>query len=462
MATGIMRLKINSISVGTTNFILIGIIIAKQNPRLVISKKDNTTWYVFTFTLRDSPEGFLNVTAWGSFEYINKINATFKIGDVVDIVNAKISFRKNEGAINQFTPSVTSCLGLTLYQNGSQISKHDQNDCKLYQYLLRLPTRSPNSCLVIADIHSHGKILCGKYCCLMVAVRQVNNAKCIKSKTGVECNLREITVMDKTHSSLILLIWNDELVKSASQWIPRETILFLADVRLDWSEFKENMIAIVTGKTIITENPCTKEAEALRNFSELCSIGPITTINTTFVVPDVETIVNIMSCKNIKKTCNIQGMQEFTALVYAVISKFDIDGLTSFVYTKCNLCGSRVNNDFKTCLNFECISNMPVGHGVEDLRCVLNIRMSLTDSSGTLENCQVSDHTATKLLGSVEDFLSMSSTQKTEIKWKYLFTNCAVKLVIPKYQPKKKLIISIVDIRNEGNIFQYISDMPLF
>lgn len=39
MNSGVMRLKLNSISAGTTNFLAVGIIIAIQSPKVIVSKK---------------------------------------------------------------------------------------------------------------------------------------------------------------------------------------------------------------------------------------------------------------------------------------------------------------------------------------------------------------------------------------------------------------------------------------
>lgn len=38
MTTAVTRLKLNSICAGTTNFLVVGIIIAKQNPKVIKSK----------------------------------------------------------------------------------------------------------------------------------------------------------------------------------------------------------------------------------------------------------------------------------------------------------------------------------------------------------------------------------------------------------------------------------------
>lgn len=65
-------------------------------------------------------------------------------------------------------------------------------------------------------------------------------------------------------------------------------------------------------------------------------------------------------------------------------------------------------------------------------------------------------------VGQVNNFQSMSLSQRTELKWKYLFTNCAMKLVISKTYPEEKPTILVVDIDNKGPIFQFITSIPIY
>jgi hypothetical protein len=43
-------------------------------------------------------------------------------------------------------------------------------------------------------------------------------------------------------------------------------VLFLADIRVDWNDFKKAITVSTTGKTIVTENPRTTKAQHLQNF----------------------------------------------------------------------------------------------------------------------------------------------------------------------------------------------------
>lgn len=43
---------------------------------------DSKQKYVFSFTVRDSPEDIINVSVWGSKNYISHLYDSYKVGDV--------------------------------------------------------------------------------------------------------------------------------------------------------------------------------------------------------------------------------------------------------------------------------------------------------------------------------------------------------------------------------------------
>jgi len=67
-----------------------------------------------------------------------------------------------------------------------------------------------------------------------------------------------------------------------------------------------------------------------------------------------------------------------------------------------------------------------------------------------------------KIFYQIKNFQTMSLNQKTELKWKYLFTNCTIKIVLTKASTGKKLTVVIVDIENTGPICQYTSYVPIY
>lgn len=55
------------------------------------------------------------------------------------------------------------------------------------------------------------------------------------------------------------------------------------------------------------------------------------------------------------------------------------------------------------CFNPECPSNLNMELGLYELESVLNIRLSLTDSTGSIENCILYHQAAMKILNQVRN-----------------------------------------------------------
>lgn len=91
---------LKDLNVGLVDFRVCGIIISKESAKAVSSKNfiSNSTSErgVFTFTIRDSVEDFLNVSYWGKVQFVEDIDSSFPIGSAVTIYNpqVRVSIRK--------------------------------------------------------------------------------------------------------------------------------------------------------------------------------------------------------------------------------------------------------------------------------------------------------------------------------------------------------------------------------
>lgn len=62
-----------------------------------------------------------------------------------------------------------------------------------------------------------------------------------------------------------------------------------------------------------------------------------------------------------------------------------------------------VDNAHLMCFNPQCPMNLRMEVGSDELESILNIRISLTDCTGTLENCILHHQAATKVLSEVSN-----------------------------------------------------------
>lgn len=80
---GVQRVHLNNLNINLKNAFIVGIIIAKNNPRIFGSKKRNgESRGVTSFTLRDSDVDTIYVDVWGSEYYVITFYERFLVGDV--------------------------------------------------------------------------------------------------------------------------------------------------------------------------------------------------------------------------------------------------------------------------------------------------------------------------------------------------------------------------------------------
>lgn len=58
----------------------------------------------------------------------------------------------------------------------------------------------------------------------------------------------------------------------ASKWKQRTTILFITDVKVEWSSFLRAYTATITSRSIVTEDPIGPEVLALHNYAKTAAL----------------------------------------------------------------------------------------------------------------------------------------------------------------------------------------------
>lgn len=417
---------------------------------MILSKKDASPRGVWNFTLRDSPEDHVNVTVWGSPAFVEKCAEEFHIGDVVSVTKARITFRVTGGVDDNFRPDVSSQFQLTLSEGSSEISHHNFPDASSFLHLMHIPTKQSQDTVPLRDINANGNALQGSFINLLVAVQNVQRVRQIKTQDGRQCDLREVVVFDHTSSGVSLQLWDKELINLASHWKPRETILFLADVKMRWNSFHNSCVPEFNSKTVITVDPQTPDAECLSVYARAALLQPSAIIdNLANNIVDISSIKNVMSVRavlsrawaNLNTTMS-EEEQQFTALVYSVITHLDLHH-ENVVLVKCTSCNV-VSPSGNSCSNSQCA----VEQGLEPFvpNRMFNIRISLSDHTGTLENCRLTNEAAEAVLGcSVPHFDAMSYDQKDLLRMNFILERCATRILVLKpSNVRRQLYVSIV------------------
>ncbi|XP_055529864.1 protein hold'em [Wyeomyia smithii] len=445
--------RINHIDQESRSFILVGVIIAKSDPKFFESTSSHrpasstsTSRGVMTLTIRDSDRDTINCTLWNTRNTIESYDNLFHIGDVVNITRPKVipaCLDRSE----QYNPRSTSVYSLSLGENDeSKIKLHEGCSLDPIRKLISVPTVPASDTYLLTDIATGGHGINGQNVNVLVVVRSIRPRKQIViSKTGKLKYLREVIVMDTSHAGMSMKFWNNEYVDRIDKWIPLTTVLLIMDVRVEFDQYYKTICLGMSGRTIITEDPAIEEADRLLiHAMKTSTLGSELLYSTLSTNIDPSTITSVMTVQQIvdRAEGDLKTEEEqFTALCYAVITRFDLDGCSKITSRKCLNCKNLLKISDSKCQREDCQNNL------SHISVSFDIPVDITDHTGTLPNCRLMNQAAENTLNcKVEAFLRMGDTQKGKLKWRYLLERCVLKLVIKRKSPVRfQTLYTILD-----------------
>nr|KAF6490212.1 meiosis specific with OB-fold [Molossus molossus] len=319
------------------NLKIIGIVIGKTDVKGFPDRKNiGSERYTFSFTIRDSPTHFINATSWGNKDYIRSLSDSFRVGECVIIENPLIQ-RKELEREEKFSPTTPSDCKLLLSEDHSivKVCSSYEVDTKLLS-LIHVPVKESQDYYSLGDIVANGHSLDGRIINVLAAVRSVGEPKYFTTSDRRKGQRCEVKLYDEMESSFAMICWDNESILLAQSWMPRETVIFASDVRINFDKFRDCMTATVISKTIITTNPETPEANILLNFiRENKETNSLDDVIDSYLKESVNlnTIVDVYTVEQLKvKALKNKGKAvPFYGILYAYISTLNIDDETTKV-----------------------------------------------------------------------------------------------------------------------------------
>ncbi|XP_039102771.1 meiosis-specific with OB domain-containing protein isoform X1 [Hyaena hyaena] len=413
------------------NLKIIGIVIGKTDVRGFPDRKNaGSERYTFSFTIRDSPAHFVNAASWGSEGYIRSLSDSFRIGECVIIENPLIQ-RKELEREEKFSPATPGSCKLLLSENHStvKVCSSCEVDTKLLA-LIYLPIKESRDYYSLGDIVANGHSLDGRIINVLAAVKSVGEPKYFTTSDRRKGQRCEVKLYDETESSFTMICWDNESILVAQSWMPRETVIFASDVRINFDKFRNCMTATVISKTIITTNPDTPEANILLNFiRENKETNPLDGEIDNYLKESINlnAIVDVYTVEQLKvKALKNEGRADpFYGILYAHISTLNIDGATTTVVRhRCSGCGYIMKEAAGTCITCNRDSLE-----FKSVFLSFHLLIDVTDHTGTLHSCSLTGGVAEETLGcTVNEFLTMTDAQKTALKWQLLLERSKIYL----------------------------------
>ncbi|XP_055507067.1 meiosis-specific with OB domain-containing protein isoform X2 [Leucoraja erinacea] len=407
-----------------------GIVIGKIDPKGFPDRKNiGTERYTFTFTIRDDTVYFINVASWGREEYVRSLSNSFRIGDCVVIENPLVQTKDAEKE-ERFSPSTSSCYKLLVSENFSTVKLcHDPEVEARLLSLLHLPVKNHQDYYSLGDIAHNGQSLNGSLINILASVKSIGEQKHFTTadkRKGQRC---EVKLFDETVPSFLMNCWDNESIQLAQTWVPRETVLFIADARVNYDNYRNCMTAAVVAKSIITTNPDTREANLLFNFAKDHAGNDDEDPEQIDELINLHSIVDVFTVQQFKnKAIDHCGKSEsIYGIMYAYITMFNIDSDNSkIIKSRCGRCRMLVDIGSDVCTNPSCSFG---AMSSSNIITNFDFWVDVSDHTGTLPSCNLVGNTAEKTLGyTIEEFCSLTEEQKTLLKWNFLLERCKIYL----------------------------------
>uniref|UniRef100_A0AAY5KEY1 MEIOB-like N-terminal domain-containing protein n=1 Tax=Esox lucius TaxID=8010 RepID=A0AAY5KEY1_ESOLU len=461
---------ISDLHPNTTHPRVAGVIIGKTDVKSFPDrKKIGLDRFTFGFTIKDSPDYFINVSSWGNDRYINGLSNSFSVGDCVIIENPLVATKDSEKD-DRFCPSTPSFYRLMVSEAHSQLSIcADIEIMNRLLPLLHLPVKDYRDFYSLGDIMANGQSLDGNVINILAVVRSVRpeNIKYFTTADGRKGQRLEVKLFDDSVTSFPLVCWDREAIQLVQTLIPRETVLFISDARIGYDGFRNCMTATVNSKTIITVNPDTKEASLLFNYAREVSesgvldeddrLGDVWLYHQSHQKPVVRFDRDTHGHLIIQFIC-ISPKMLYSDSFYFLLKRNNaitlITVVSSLLSSKCRY---QVNEESQSCSNTACPG---VDHPLT-VTTGFDLLVDVTDHTGTLQSCSLNGTVAEKTLGcSHNEFANLTEDERTAIKWKFLLERCKVYFKItPSSKSRSGMRCSVLEcsLADPGEVKQNMS-----
>ena len=390
--------------------------------------------------------------------HIKKIFQSFKICDVVELRMCQVMTKQGEQD-ERWKPWTPSQYYVNLSEAHSEVALYSGWDYTEYTSLAHVSLRPSNDYYTLGDILANGTSLEGNHINILAAVRDRGTPRQMTSKTGKPLKMCEVKLMDPSCNSFHLLIWDEELIDLAQTWTPKDNVIFAVDVKVSFDTYRNTMVASCDQKSIITTNPDCREAHQLYQFAQRIQLEEPSFLEDSSC-DDVKSISTVYTVEQLTQHQQKQevGGATFSCILFAILTSLDIDeGVNGPVAFQCTACKYHVQEGSKVCSNKNCLS--------KEFSCEphFDLRVSLSDCTGTVSGVRISGQVAMELLNksTPQEFLEMGDTDRTELKASLQLERYKVycKCVIPANEQRKPSIrVLSMQIADPMEVVKNLSD----
>ena len=359
-----------------------GIVRARAGPRAMVM--GGRACHLTTVTFMDESEDSICLVIWSNTDQeAGFLEQTVREGCVLDVLLPSV-FALTGRSAEKNDPVTSSRFRMKFVTSKSQLKVVTGPPASLLSHLVRVPFRAASlALLVLEEVKS--PMMRGKFCSLVAAVQCSLPEVVVNGQT-----VREVRLFDADSDTALIKLWESEQRRVAGGWVPRETVLLLSNVLVEFDAYRAINVLAGSSRTVITTNPEMWEARLVRQHALAATFSSQDRLR-TFIAGTVFPLAScrIFTISELQELSSKGASSEAEALLYlAVMAKVTHTTLleSNSVMATCRGCGEQVTNFFEDlydCGNFACQG----GQGGHQLK--YNVKIDLKDETGQLSGLEV-------------------------------------------------------------------------
>jgi meiosis-specific with OB domain-containing protein len=146
----------------------------KSASKSILSKEGNKTYHKFELTIRDSPIDFINVSCWGSIEFIDRLISKVKFMEIIRLNHPIIKLKDESNSM--YRPWTSSPFELTITDKHGNIQtdiRIDEAKVLEFEKIKNMPIREHNDYYTLEDVTIGGDNLINKDINLLFGIKEV-------------------------------------------------------------------------------------------------------------------------------------------------------------------------------------------------------------------------------------------------------------------------------------------------
>ena len=311
---------------------------------------------------------------------------TFTVGKVFDVVDMSVTHKTNSNE-ERYDPFTTSTVKMKFIQGRSRMEQVP--DCSGTLELLAAladplpaPGLEQHSLLEVREPR-----LRGLFCNILACVRFVGEVKVANGRP-----VREVRLADQTSDTGVLKLWEPEQIRLAGGWIPRNTVVFLANMLVEFDPYRGINVLAGSSRSVLTEQPSLWNTGTVRDHVRSISFSPIDRLSTFVAGSSAKPLTRLLTVEGLRQLIGVGRVSDSSSLVFVnIVAGFSETNLDSETSTALQCCGCRgpvtaLQEGLTVCEQFDC----PGSQGsTEPAHVHFTVTADVTDQTGTLENLEV-------------------------------------------------------------------------